>query len=137
MRYSIVVLCMAGVLSACVYREAEPVGGLGATPYTHGQVQLTLKKGVTTQADVLEVFGAPNVATTDSSGQELWTYQKYAQVSRASSSSEGFAWTIFLLGGGSRRANAEAGTSSRTLTLLIRFDKRGIVDDFKSRASSF
>ena len=135
-KHSIVLFAVV-LLGACVYREAAPVEGLGATPYTHGQVQLTLKKGVTTQAQVLEVFGAPNVATTDSTGKELWTYQKYAQVARAASSSEGFAWTIFLLGGGSRRASAEAGTSSRTLTLLIRFDKRGVVDDFKSRASSF
>ena len=120
----------------CYYREVD-VEGMGATPFTHGQVQLTLKKGITTQADVLEVFGAPNVATRDGDGYELWTYQKYATVSQAASSAQSFAWTVFLLGGRSRQASAESGRSSRTLTLLIRFDEQGVVNDFKSRASSF
>ena len=48
------------------------------SPFTHGNVQLSIKKGITTQAEVLEKFGAPNIATIDSSGYEVWTYQKYA-----------------------------------------------------------
>jgi hypothetical protein len=34
---------------------------------THGLVQLTLKKDVTTKAEVLETFGAPNITTIDAS----------------------------------------------------------------------
>mgnify|MGYP001038921114 FL=1 len=41
------------------------------SPYTHGNVQINLKKGITTKTEVLEKFGAPNVATTDSSGLEV------------------------------------------------------------------
>ncbi|MBC6498056.1 MAG: hypothetical protein GDA54_07065 [Alphaproteobacteria bacterium GM7ARS4] len=126
------------VLASCsVYQDVGPVDDLGATPFTHGQVQLTLKKGQTTQAQVLETFGAPNVATRDGNGDELWTYQKYATVSRATSSAESFAWTVILLGGRSRRGGAASGTSSRTVTLIIRFNGDGIVEDFKSRTSSF
>ena len=49
-------------------------------PLTQGNVQLTLKKGVTKKLEVLEKFGAPNITTRDSSGMEVWTYQRNATV---------------------------------------------------------
>ena len=69
------------------------------SPYTHGNVQLNLETGKTTQAEVLEVFGPPNIATLDGSGNEVWTYQKNATMS---SSSSGYA-TIVLAGGQSAK----------------------------------
>src|SRR6266568_2817790 len=90
--------------------------------YTHGSVQLNLKNGVTTQAEVLEKFGAPNVATIDGQGNEVWTYQKHASVSREAG---GYA-TIFLLGGGTSGFEQ----SSKTMTLIIKFDSRKVVSDF-------
>jgi len=45
------------------------------SPFTHGNVQLTIKKGITSQNDILENFGPPNIATIDSEGNEVWTYQ--------------------------------------------------------------
>jgi hypothetical protein len=41
------------------------------SPFTHGNVQLNLKKNETTQAEVLEKFGPPNIATIDASGNEI------------------------------------------------------------------
>ena len=55
---------------------------------TQGNVQLNLRVGSTTKADVLEKFGAPNITTRDGSGQEVWSYQRMATVSKSSSSSE-------------------------------------------------
>ena len=97
--------------------------------YTHGSVQLNLKKGVTTQAEVLEKFGSPNVATIDGSGNEVWSYQKHATVSR---SAEGYA-TILVVGG--RTSGFEQ--SSKTMTLIIKFDSQKVVSDFNSMSSSF
>ena len=62
---------------------------------TQGMVQMNLEVGKTTKADVLETFGAPNITTRDSSGNEVWTYQRQAQVSQSSSSS-GFIFVINL-----------------------------------------
>ncbi|HEU0043643.1 hypothetical protein [Sphingomonas sp.] len=100
---------------------------------TQGNVQLNLQVGQTTKADVLEKFGSPNITTRDGSGQEVWSYQRMATVSQASSSSS--YWTI-LLTGGSKSADGFAQTS-RTMTLIIKFDGRDVVSDFRSRTSDF
>ena len=102
-------------------------------PYTHGNVQLTLKKGITDQADVLNTFGPPNVATIDSSGNEVWTYQKNATVSKTTKS-DGYG-TVIILGGSHSTSGFEQ--SSRTMTLIIKFDESRKVTDFKSMATSF
>jgi hypothetical protein len=108
----------------------------GVNKLTTGQVQITLKKGETTQAEVVETFGAPNLVTYGSDGEEVWSYQKHATVASATSSSA-YA-TIILLGGSAR--SAELQQSTRTMTLIIKFKEiNGVkrVSEFQSRSSSF
>ena len=100
---------------------------------TQGMVQMNLEVGKTTKADVLETFGAPNITTRDASGNEVWTYQRQAQVSQSSSSS-GFIFVI-IAGKSSEASGFES--SSKMMTLIIKFDKDDLVTDFKSRASNF
>ncbi len=112
---------------------------------TTGMVNMTLKVGETSQGQIIETFGAPNITTVDGNGQEMWVYDRQATVS--SSSSSGFSIGMLLgaggdgvaggtgLGFGKRKAKAE--NSSRSMTLIIKFDNRKIVSDFKSRSSSF
>lgn len=104
-----------------------------ASPFTHGNVQLNLKTNQTTQAEILEKFGPPNIATIDSSGNEVWTYQKQATV--AKSTEQGGYFTIILLGGSMGSSGFEQ--SQRTMTLIIKFDANKKVSDFKSMTSSF
>ncbi len=128
---------LAGILllalDACVTPPSPPEPAAGSNPLTHGNVQLNLKTGATTQAQVLEVFGAPNVTTIDASGQEVWTYQRHATVSRHSSQRK--YWTVVLLGGSGNADGFEQ--TQRTMTLIVRFDARKIVSDFGSRSSEF
>jgi hypothetical protein len=103
---------------------------------TTGQVQLTLKKNETTQTEVLEAFGAPNLVTTNSDGEEVWTYQRAATVTSGSSSSS--YGTVILFGGSTRTSGLEQ--SSRTMTLIIKFKELNgakRVVSFDSRSSSF
>ena len=100
---------------------------------TQGMVQMNLEVGKTTKADVIETFGAPNITTRDSSGNEVWTYQRQAQVSQSSSSS-GFVFVI--IAGKSAEASGFE-TSSKMMTLIIKFDENDLVTDFKSRESNF
>lgn len=100
---------------------------------TQGMVQMNLEVGKTTKADVIETFGAPNITTRDSSGNEVWTYQRQAQVSQSSSSS-GF---IFVIIAGKSAEASGFETSSKMMTLIIKFDGNDIVTDFKSRESNF
>jgi len=96
---------------------------------THGAVQLNVEKGKTTQAEVLEKFGAPNITTIDGERREVWTYQRHATVSK---SNDSYA-TILVLGGSSSGFEQ----SSRTMTLIIKFDSQKVVSDFSSMYSSF
>lgn len=100
---------------------------------TQGNVQLSIQVGRTTKADILERFGAPNVTARDGSGKEVWTYQRSGQVSQ-SSSNFGY-WNVFLFGQSGESSGFES--SSRMITLIIKFDKNDTVSDFKSRSSNF
>ncbi len=100
---------------------------------TQGMVQLKVEVGKTSKTEILETFGAPNITTRDSSGDEVWTYQRQAQTNQSSSQS-GY-WTIILAGKTSKASGFE--TSSRMMTLIIKFDNNEVVTDFKSRESNF
>ena len=100
---------------------------------TQGNVQMNLIVGETTKAQVIENFGSPNITTRDGSGKEVWTYQRAAQVSQ-SSSKAGY-WNIIIAGQSGTASGFES--SSKMITLIIKFDENDIVYDFKSRESSF
>lgn len=127
-----ILLATIGLLSACVQNPPTPVTTRNSE-LTHGNVQMNLEVGKTSQTDVLEVFGAPNITSIDGSGQEVWTYQRNATVSQSSSSSS--YWTIILAGGDSSAAGFEQ--TQRTITLIIKFGTDGVVSDFRSRSSNF
>ena len=130
MRY-LVIVALGGLLSAACVKPA-PVTTRNSE-LTHGNVQMNLQVGQTNQTDVLEVFGAPNITSIDGSGKEVWTYQRHATVSQSTSRSN--YWTIVLAGGRNRSSGFEQ--TSRTITLIIKFDESKVVSDFKSRASNF
>jgi hypothetical protein len=117
----------------CATTETINTAETKPSPFTHGNVQLTLKKGITTQGEVLESFGPPNIATIDKDGNEVWTYQKHATVAKATETSA--YGTVILFGGGSRTSGFEQ--SSKTMTMIIKFDERKHVVDFKSMTTSF
>ena len=100
---------------------------------TQGNVQMNLRVGQTTKTDVLETFGAPNITTRDDAGREVWTYQRQAQVTQSSSQS-GY-WSLILAG---QSGSAEGFESTyRMMTLIIKFDARDRVSDFRSRTANF
>lgn len=100
---------------------------------THGNVQMNVRVGETTQTQILEVFGAPNISTIDGTGQEVWSYQRAATATQSNSNSA--SWTILLAGGSSETAGFSS--TSRMITLIIKFNKEKIVSDFNSRSSNF
>ncbi|MCH7630127.1 MAG: hypothetical protein IH997_15685 [Proteobacteria bacterium] len=116
-----------------------------ANTLTHGMAQMTLHVGTTTQDDVLQTFGAPNITTLDAAGQEVWVYDRQATVT--SSGSSGFSIGMLLgaagsgvggaggLGFGSSKSRSSQ--TQRTMTLIIKFSADKKVSDFKSRSSSF
>jgi hypothetical protein len=132
---SVVLLGILAMLVGCSSSSSRGQDRLANanTPFTHGNVTLNLRKGQTTQLEVLNTFGAPNVATTNAKGNEVWTYQKNARVA-SGSSSEGYL-TVVLAGVARSKTNFEE--SSRSMTLIIHFNEKKVVEDFMSRYSSF
>ena len=124
------VLPLLLTLAACG-GSVTPVDDRNST-LTQGAVQMTLVVGETTKADVLKVFGAPNVTTRDGTGQEIWSYQRAATAAQTTAAAARSRFLIDLGVGGT-------GTSqtSRMTTLIITFDANDVVSDFKSRTSTF
>lgn len=128
---SVVLAALASII-ACSTPGNGPVDQRNSA-LTQGNVQLNLQVGETSKAEVLEKFGSPNITTRDASGSEVWSYQRHATVAQSSSSSN--FWTILLAGGGSSASGFSQ--SMRTMTLIIKFDEKDIVSDFRSRSSDF
>ena len=135
-----VVIAAASFSAPAFAKETEEANTL-----THGMVQMTLKVGETSQAEILENFGGPNITTIDSTGQEMWVYDRHATVSYDKQS--GFSIGLAVGGGGGGvgaggglgfgSKKSKSSVSTRTMTLIIKFDANKIVSDFKSRSSSF
>ncbi len=129
------------VLTGCMVPQSQPVTERDAA-LTQGNVQMNLQVGMTTKAEVIETFGAPNVTTRDGEGREVWSYQRAARVSQSSSRSG--LWNILLIPG-TRGAGGALGTSSSTgfetasrmITLIVKFDANDVVADFNSRSATF
>ncbi len=117
-------LSILSVSSCATKPEPKPNSGL-----TQGNVQLHLVVGETTKAEVLDVFGAPNITTRDGSGRETWSYQRAASVT--TSTTTGFL--VVFVGGNATGFES----SSQMMTLIIKFDENDIVVDFRSRSSNF
>lgn len=96
---------------------------------TAGMVKKQIVEGVTTQNDILQVFGAPNIITRNKSGKEVWTYDT---ISVEKSAEEGY-WSVIVAGAAGGRSSA----STRTFTLMIEFDDNEVVKECSYRASAF
>ena len=116
-----------------------------ANTLTHGMAQMTLRVGATTQMDVLETFGGPNVSTLDGEGREVWIYDRFATVSMTKDSGFSIGMLVGAGGGGVAggaglgfsNKKSKASTSSRSMTLILKFGPDKKLADFTSRSSSF
>ncbi len=128
-------LLIAVLVSGCAATRAQ------RDPVTFGMVKERLQVGITTQDDVLRVFGAPNIITRTREGQESWAYQR----SGYSSSERGAAVTAFggglpgagLVGGAGSVWGSTYESGSNMVTLLVRFDPAGRVADYAMQESHF
>lgn len=121
---------------------ATPYGDMAVKPsnLTPGMVKKQIVIGKTTQAEVMEVFGPPDLVTKKNN-YEMWGYDK---ISREA------AYTAFGLGVGGGGPVGSSGLgglaglgtgysaqSTKTIFLLIYFDEKNIVADYKLSATRF
>lgn len=118
-------ICSLFLLGACASKSSK-------NSLNKMEIEKSLKKGVTTQEQVLEIFGSPNVVTTNSSGQEIWSYiQSSSQSSDKSIGLGAISWLAkdymswIDVGGG------KSETSTQNVTLNVYFSKKHILQSFQ------
>lgn len=119
-------LIAALLVGAC----ATTTGSPGDSNLTAGMAKLEIVKGVTTQAEILQVFGAPNLVTISSEDGEVWNYSRMAFESASSSGGVlALLWpgSTFLAGGGSA---ARSTSSTRSFDLILVFDEDDVVFEY-------
>ncbi|MDP2905945.1 MAG: hypothetical protein Q8O22_06585 [Candidatus Omnitrophota bacterium] len=112
---------------------------------TFGMVKKNLIKGQTTQAEILNLFGAPNITTKNKTGEEVWSYDKISVTKEdmAAGLSIGGGGLglggggVSGIGGGAGVGGSNSSTSSRSITLIITFDEKDIVKDYAVMAQEF
>ena len=87
-----------------------------------------LKIGMSS-ADVVSMLGSPNIITTDSNRNEVWVYDK---IGSDSVRNEG---GMFLILGGFNSSSSSK--SSRTLTIIVKFDKDHKIKDVSYHTTRF
>ena len=105
---------------------------LKSSELTFGTAKKHIKPGVTKQEEIVSIFGsADNLVMRD--GRETWIYDRL-QV-ETSTSSEGNFINLLIVGTNNRTSNVT--TRTKNLTLIIKFDAKGIVEDFNVRSGGY
>jgi len=120
---------------------------------SYGTVTSTVKKNQTTQAELLDLFGGPNISTTDATGLETWVYERSASDTDTSASNQARNLNAFFgaggaaggaavgggVSGGASSDNSRARTSNsvRNLTVIVKFNPDKTVRDYSVRQSTF
>ena len=121
-------IAIAPTMTACV-RNTDTIETEKITVAT---AQREIKVGMSS-ADVVEVLGSPNMITTDSKHRETWVYDRVSTTVQSSNSGSG-VWV--LLFGAGKNTHSYSSTQ-RTLTIIVKFDEKGLVRDFAYRTSAF
>ena len=121
-----------------------------------------VKKGITTQQEIIDMFGGPSTLTTDPNGGEVWMYDKtsssvaggYSNTGSNASTDEAGAMATYLgipliAGVGSSRSSAQHQSAQasqsavnisrtvKTITFIIKFNEDKTVKDYSVRQSSY
>ena len=120
---------------------------------TAGMVKKYVKVGEATQADILTVFGAPNIITRDKDNNEVWTYDRQSIASasevaewnaagRVGAVAGGLVGSTAVgggasIGGSSGKGSTAGQVSSATFTLMIKYDEHDVVQDYRMMATQF
>ncbi len=117
-------VCMSFLLVAC----AGLGGGLDEESLS------TLKKGVTTKAEIEKKFGKPDMKQVDSSGESIWTYHNATDMANAgvlTSLAMSAAPAMAMVPGvGLLAAAAPMAMTDSSKVLIVTFNKKGVVSDY-------
>ena len=126
MRKTVFIALTAFLLAGCgSYKYGQNAEPTQKSNLTVGVVKSKIEKGETTQAEILNIFGSPNLVTKNKSNDEVWSYNKMS-VQEWSGSTDFFS--------GQR---ASSSSSSQSFDLIITFDKNDVVKDYSVISTSY
>ena len=96
---------------------------------TPGIVKSSIKEGITSQAEIVQLIGSPNIITKNKDGLEVWTYSRQS----FDSNSGAFGGGLLFFGG----SKAFSSASSSSFDLIITFDKQNLVKHYSVVSSQF
>ena len=161
----VIALTLTALLSACMSAPqgqpvsapatplanavAAPPNQSGASALSYGTVTTAVTKGKTTQLELIQMFGGPNISTLDGDGLETWVYERSVSQTDVASKSQNWQAAANLgvafghvqagvsAGGGQSQGAASTASSFRSLTAIVKFNADKTVKDYSVRASQF
>ena len=121
-----VILCTLACVGCATFPENQEKA---KSPLTAGNVSMTLRKGTTTKAEVLNLFGAPNIVTKNRSADEVWNYNRMSYTTRV-----GQDGASLLFWGGSRAVST---ATTKNFDLMVTFDSNDVVKDYSIIQANF
>jgi outer membrane protein assembly factor BamE (lipoprotein component of BamABCDE complex) len=101
------------------------------------EVTEKLVKGKTTQTEILETFGAPEVVEKTESG-DVWGYVRYAnESSSVGGGATHYAGAVLMYWTGINVSGDKSSSSTKTNSLVIHFDKNKVVKNYTFRSERF
>ena len=107
-------------LISCAPLAVIPARQVETQKTTLGNIQRIVKKGAS-NADVIEALSSPNIVTTNNDGTETWVYDK---VMTEAETTSGINGSVMV-------------KSTRTMIVVIKFDKNSKVDTVQYRQTSY
>jgi hypothetical protein len=122
----------------CFFGCASPHSDMSVSPsnLTPGVVKKQIIRGKTTQAEVMEIFGPPDLIT-QKSDYEMWGYDKISQEAAYTAFGGGGAVGAGGLGGLAGLGTGYSTRATKTIFLLIYFNDKNVVTDYKLSATRF
>jgi hypothetical protein len=114
-------------------------GKIKESALTSGMTKQYIILGKTTQTEILETFGPPDLVT-HRKGKDVWTYDKISY--EATTTKGGLMlipiFTGSIVGGGAGGISGSKRTeTSKSTMLMIYFDENDVVMDYKLSVSKF
>ena len=120
-----VVLLISSFAGCNSYKYGASGEGKSASSLTFGVVKSKIIKGETTQLEILNIFGSPNIITKNKSNNEVWSYNKMSYVTKGGETSFAFG------------SKASRSTSTSSFDLIVSFDKEDKVLDYSVISTKF
>ncbi len=129
--------------------QAEPQAPSAPNMTTYGTITSRVQKGKTTQSELIELFGGPNISTTDPDGTEVWVYEVKSSstnvATRDSAEAKVKAFDVFfglgMYGQASGQSTSQGNTSvtysMKNITFIVKFNKDKTVKDYSVRQVAF